>query len=605
MAEKFPLRSEVEEKYTWDISKIFKNESEFDAELENFELEIKKLEENYKGRIKEIKDTNKIMQLFKELKKISNIASRLFNYLSLSYATEMTNPEIQAFYGSNSLKLQKLASRLSFALTEMKQIDNAVLDEFKAEFPVYETFVENLKEQKKHQLSDEAEQLLADLHPVFDSFYDIYGACKALDIDFEEFEIDGKTYPMSYVLYENVYSGHESAEVRRKAFESFSKGLEAYKNVTAATYTSHVKQEIMMAEIRGYEDVFEYLLADQNVTKEMYNRQIDVIMSELPAVMRKYAKVLKRALGLDKLYFADLKAQIDPSFEPKISIEESIDYIEKAVSLAGPDYRDMIMRFYDERWVDFPQNVGKETGGFCTIVHEVQPYILLNWTGDLAETFTLCHELGHAGEMLLIDKYAEPMLDSHSMYLSEAPSTFHELLLGESMLKESTDDRFKRLVLTSLVSKTYYHNFITHLHEAAWQREVYKRMSAGESLNADDLSAIFRKVLEDFWGDEVIIEEGAELTWMRQPHYYMGLYSYTYSAGLTIGTQMLLRIRKEGEAAIKDWLGFLKAGTRLNPLEKTAEAGIDISTDKALKETIQYIDSLVDEIDRLTPGRVE
>ena len=70
--------------------------------------------------------------------------------------------------------------------------------------------------------------------------------------------------------------------------------------------------------------------------------------------------------------------------------------------------------------------------------------------------------------------------------------------------------------------------------EAAYQRKVYALIDMGESFDADTLSSIKRRVLEDFWGDDVIIDKGAELTWMRQRHYYMGLYSYTYSAGLTI-----------------------------------------------------------------------
>ncbi|MCP6606595.1 hypothetical protein NL500_30825, partial [Klebsiella pneumoniae] len=80
---------------------------------------------------------------------------------------------------------------------------------------------------------------------------------------------------------------------------------------------------------------------------------------------------------------------------------------------------------------------------------------------------------------------------------------------------------------------------------ATYQREVYRLVDAGETLTASTLNDITRKVYQDFFGDAVEISEGAELTWMRQPHYYMGLYSYTYSAGLTIGTVMSQRIKNE------------------------------------------------------------
>lgn len=124
-----------------------------------------------------------------------------------------------------------------------------------------------------------------------------------------------------------------------------------------------------------------------------------------------------------------------------------------------------------------------------------------------------------------------------SLYFVEAPSTINELFLTQSLLEQNQDPRFQRWVLASMIQNTYYHNFVTHLLEAAYQRGVYRRVDAGDSLQASDFSVIKRQVLEQFWGDVVEINPGAELTWMRQPHYYMGLYSYTYSAGLTIATE--------------------------------------------------------------------
>ena len=87
---------------------------------------------------------------------------------------------------------------------------------------------------------------------------------------------------------------------------------------------------------------------------------------------------------------------------------------------------------------------------------------------------------------------------------------------------------------------------------------------------------------------------------MRQPHYYMGLYSYTYSAGLTIGTQMALRLMKGEPGVVDQWRAFLSAGDSVDPIGLAAIAGVDITTDKPLKDTIDYIGSIVDELVSLT-----
>jgi oligoendopeptidase F len=151
-----------------------------------------------------------------------------------------------------------------------------------------------------------------------------------------------------------------------------------------------------------------------------------------------------------------------------------------------------------------------------------------------------------------------------------------------------------------MISRTYYHNFVTHLLEAAYQREVYEIIDKGGSVQASKLNEIKKGVLERFWGDTVTINEGAELTWMRQPHYYMGLYPYTYSAGLTVATEVSKRILSEGQPAIDDWREVLKAGGTKTPVELAKMAGVDITTEKPLLHTIEHIGNIIDEIVKLT-----
>ena len=157
----------------------------------------------------------------------------------------------------------------------------------------------------------------------------------------------------------------------------------------------------------------------------------------------------------------------------------------------------------------------------------------------------------------------------------------------------------KRWISSQMVAKTYYHNFVTHLLEAYFQREVYRLVDAGKSLDADTLNHLFKETLAKFWGPEVVLTEGAELTWMRQPHYYMGLYSYTYSAGLTIGTQVAKMIQKDSSVA-NTWVEVLKMGGTKSAEELAKAAGVDVSTDAPLKDTIAIIGGLIDEIVDIT-----
>ena len=214
--------------------------------------------------------------------------------------------------------------------------------------------------------------------------------------------------------------------------------------------------------------------------------------------------------------------------------------------------------------------------------------------------FTLAHELGHAGHFKSCNS-TQPMFDTDvSTYFVEAPSTMNELLMAHYLLKTNEDKRFQRWVLSSMIQNTYYHNFVTHLLEADYQRKVYRIIDEGGSASAEVLNKLKRETLENFWGDAVEITEGAELTWMRQPHYYMGLYSYTYSAGLTVATQVCKRIEKEGQPAVEDWKKVLAAGGTMDPVELAALAKVDITGDGPLLDTIETIGQMIDDIERLT-----
>ena len=135
--------------------------------------------------------------------------------------------------------------------------------------------------------------------------------------------------------------------------------------MTAAAYNAKVQTEKVLAGLRGHKSVFDYLLFSQKVERELYDRQIDLIMEKLAPYMRKYAGLIQKVHGLDKMTFADLKLPVDPTYTPKVTIEASREYIEKGLAILGEDYVKMVQTAYEERWVDFAQNKGKSTGGFC------------------------------------------------------------------------------------------------------------------------------------------------------------------------------------------------------------------------------------------------
>ncbi len=598
MAEELKDRKDVPEELTWNLANLYETREDMLRDADEMKRLAEHMAETYKGRLN---TPGTIQECLTEYRRVYELMTLTGVYSELAMSVDYYDNDNQEQSGRIGRLISEIQSSLSFVSSEIMEQDEEIIRQAAALGNGNRYFLQDILRDRPHRLHPEAERVVSALgQTIYNTPYEIYNITKLADIRFEPFRVGEKEYPLGYTLFEDDYEYEPDTAVRRGAFEAFSRKIKEYENVTAAAYNAKVQTEKVLAGLRGHKSVFDYLLFSQKVERELYDRQIDLIMEKLAPHMRKYAGLIQKVHGLDKMTFADLKLPVDPTYTPEVTIEASREYIEKGLAILGEDYVKMVQTAYEERWVDFAQNKGKSTGGFCASPYGKSSFILMTWNNKMSDVFTLAHELGHAGHFKICNS-AQSIWDTDvSSYFVEAPSTMNELLMAHYLLKNSRDKRFRRWVLTCMVGNTYYHNFVTHLLEAAYQREVYRLVDAGGSVQAQTLSGIMRDVLQKFWGDAVELNEGAQLTWMRQPHYYMGLYSYTYSAGLTIATQMCKRIENEGQEAIEDWKKVLAAGSTLPPAELAALAGIDISTDAPLLDTIETIGSMIGEICELT-----
>ncbi len=597
MSGALPGRHEVEKDLTWDLTSIFRDEKSFNDAVSKIESMTERIERDHRTGLKTAEDITSCMDIMRELRMILGWVS---TYASLAAATDQKDQEAQERDLRVESLIAKVSSRLSFVDSQLAVTPDPILKEATIIRDENKGYLEEIIRRKPHMLSPDTERTLSALSTALESPYRVYNTAKLADLTFSPFEAKGNQHELSFLSFEGRWEYEKDVEVRRAAFNSFSRKLSEYQHTLAAAYQTQVSKEKTMSELRGFPSVFEYLLHEQRVDRSLYDRQIDLIVENLAPHMRRYARLLKRVHGLDKMTYADLKIDIDPEYQPEVTIEDAKNILTEALSILGEDYTDMLKKAFEERWIDFPENDGKSTGAFCSTPYGSHPFVLLTWSEKMADMFTLSHELGHAGHFYLTHKEQSIFNSEPSLYSIEAPSTMNELLLAKYLLEGTEDIRRKRWILSSLVSKTYYHNFVTHLLEAHYQREVYRIIDEGGSVSAPLLNQLKKRTLEIFWGEDVELTDGAELTWMRQPHYYMGLYPYTYSAGLTIATEVNKRIQKHGQPAVDDWIEVLKLGGTKDPAGLAAVAGVDISTEKPLLNTIEHIGYLIDEIERLT-----
>lgn len=588
-------RNEVDIKETWAIEELFESDEAFYNSLN----ELKNMAEDFANKYTELNTAEDIYEALNAMAEFTGLASRLGTFASITTEVDTSDANLMKRYAKFLDEMSGIQARLSYFDAMLAKTDENIINEAAENYPEYNYLLEQSLKNKKYLLDDKTEEVLAKLQPTFDAPYRNYNDMRYGDMAFENFEYDGEEIILNHNTFEEFLEADPRTDLRREAFDRYHKVLARYQNADASVYNTHVSNEKRMADIRGYESVFDMLLSYQDVDREIYENHIDTIMAELAPHMRKYAGIIKKVYGLDEMTYADLKLNIDPDFEPEVTIEKAREYIVDGLSNLGEEYVDMLNHAFDDRWIDYAQNEGKRTGAFAADPYGSHPFIMTTYNNQMSQVMTLAHELGHAGQFYYTQKTQNALNDNMSMYFVEAPSTANEITMERYLLNKATEDREKLWVLATMIGKTYYHNFVTHFLEAAFQREVYRSIEAGESLAASDLNELFKDKLKEFWGDAVVLNEGAELTWMRQPHYYMGLYPYTYSAGLSVGTIISDKIVNGSPEDGANWLEVLKLGGSMSPVDLAARAGVDLTTTEPISEAVAYIGSLIDEIDTL------
>ncbi|MBT9158172.1 MAG: Oligoendopeptidase F, plasmid [Firmicutes bacterium] len=589
-------RPEVSAELTWNLADIFPTVREWEVELGAVAGDIPSVA-YFKGRL-----ADGPLTLFACLEAAETLQKRLVRvtaYASLLLSGDGTDSANQGYMGRAAALGAEVQAALSFIRSEALALPSGTLERYLGEEPKLEGFARTLTkmlDEKPYMLHPDTEVALASLGEVLGAPYLTYTRSKAADMTFRPItDKDGQEHPMSFTLYEGAYEKSADAVLRRNAFASFTEGLKNYQNTYGATWGTEVKKHVVLARLRGYQSATHMLLHSQEVDLPAYEALHDIILKEIAPHMRRYAKLRKEVLGLDKLLYCDIEAPLDPEFNPPTTYEAAAELIEKALAVLGPEYSTIMADALKNRWIDRAENIGKSTGAFCYGVPDAHPYILVSWDDNLRDALILAHELGHAGHGVLSMRYQRLSNVRGSMFFVEAPSIINELLVGNYIGAQTTDPRMQRWLHMGFLL-TYYHNFVRHLIEGELQRRIFVLAEKGQPITAMVLSRVQGEILEEFWGGEVEVDEGARLTWMRQPHFYMGLYPYTYSAGLTIGTAVAKDIKEKGQPVVDTWLEILKAGSTKTPLELGKMAGVDMTRPESIKKAVDYVGYLVDEV---------
>ena len=596
-------RADVPVEQTWNLDDLFASPSLWEAEVHALAAACADLQA-YRGRLGDGAAT--LQACLDAVQMLQQRLMRAVVFAHLRNAQDGTDPQHQAALARVLALASRLEAGIAFVDAEILALPAGTVEGFLAQpgnsLAAHRVYLQDLLDTRPHRLGADTEQVLAALGEVLDAPWLVYQRSKASDLQFPPFtDAQGNSHANSVNLYEWTYETHPDVHLRRAAWQSFSAGLKAYQHTWAATLATEINKNVVMARLRKHASTEAYLLQAHKVPPSLYTHVLQTLQAEVAPHMRRYARLRRRVLGLDKLLYCDIKAPLDPDFEAPISYPDACRLILDSLACMGPDYVQLVRRVLDQRWVDRADNIGKSSGAFCATPYGVHPYILMTWADSMRSVFVLTHELGHGAHFSLAMQHQGYFNTRPAMPFVEAPSTMHEMLLARHILAQGGDARLRRSVIMQVLG-TYHHNFVTHLLEAELQHRLYAQAEAGQAVTAQLLNQCKGEILAGFWGDTVEIDDGARMTWMRQPHYYLGLYPYTYAVGLVAASAMAGQVADQGPPAVQRWLQVLKAGGTRKPLALLQAAGIDLSTPEPIGAAVAHVGALVDELERAFPA---
>ncbi len=578
-------RKDIDPKYKWDLSVIYKDEKAFFEDYAKCEKLVKAYSKHEKTMLASAEG---LYNALCDYTAIDSMIEKLWQYASLNFSVDTSNNQYQALDG----KVRNLAVAAGtaswFVSPYMLRLEEATINELFVECPKLESYrrmIEKNMRYKEHTLSDECEVLMSRLQDFFHGNSQTRSLFANADLKFGKIRnSEGKLVELTDTNYVPFLMSGDR-RVRQAAFRTLYKTYEQFGNTFAALYNNHLKENTTLAKVRNFKDSITASTFRDEVTPEIYNNLIASVNGGLQPLYD-YYELKRRILGVDKLHLYDVYAPLISELDKEYTYEEAVAETLETVKVFGDEYYNTLKAGLTERgWVDVYPSKGKRGGAFSSGCPGTEPYILLNFNGTFDNVSTLAHEAGHSMHSYFSIKYNEPHNSSYTIFVAEVASTVNELLMAHRKLRECESDTEKLYILNELM-ETYKGTLYRQTMFAEFERDMHALVEKGEPLTADRINKHYYKLVRRYFGKDVAVDKQIAYEWMRIPHFYTCFYVYKYSTCISAASAIVKRIENEGEAYVSKYIDFLKCGGAKSPLDSLLVAGIDMTKPEVVTSAI-------------------
>lgn len=592
-----PNREELSENLTWDLTKIFANDQEFDEKYQELSEELTQAEK-YKGTL-----ANGATAFLNALEFVLDVYRKievLYVYAHLKNDQDTANTTYQALHSRAGSLMAKVGESVSWLEPEVLQLSDETIWSYFEEEPkleIYRHFVQQMVDNRAHVLSADQEALLAGAGEIFGASSSTFSVLNNADLVFPTITGEnGEKIQLSHGVYGQLLESTDRS-VREAAFKGLYEVYEQFRNTFASTLSAHIKGYNFKAKARHYHSAREASLSNNHVPESVYDTLVEVVNKHLP-LLHRYMELRKRLLNVEELHMYDLYTPVLGEAPIKFSYEDARAKALEALQPMGEEYMAVVEEAFADRWIDVVENKGKRSGAYSSGSYDTKPYILLNWHDTLDQLFTLVHEMGHSVHSFFTRSNQPYVYGDYSIFLAEIASTTNENILTEYLLETETDPRVRAYVLIHYLDG-FKGTIFRQTQFAEFEHFMYVEDAKGVPLTSEYLSESYGKLNAKYYGPAVEEDPEIKYEWSRIPHFYYNYYVFQYATGFSAASALAKKIWAKEPDALGNYLAYLKAGNSDYPVEVMKKAGVDMTQAAYIEDAMAMFEKRLDELEAL------
>lgn len=592
-----PTRNEVSDDLKWDLSRVFKNDQEWEQEYKQVAQEIKNLSK-FKGTL--AKSGKDLYEGITAILAVNRRLEKVYVYATMSSDVDTSNNHYLGFVAKAQSLANQMSAAIAFVDPEILSIPEETLAKFMQDEPRLENYrhrLEQITQKRPHTLPANEEKIIADAGDAMGTSANTFNVLTNSDMEYGYVQDeDGEMVQLSDGLYSLLIQSQDR-NVRKNAFDVMYASYGQFENSLASTLSGEVKAHNFNARVHKYNSAREAALSENSVPTAVYDTLIKEVNSHLD-LLHRYVALRKKILGLKDLQMYDMYVPLTGKPVLSYNFEEAKEEARKALAPLGEDYLKHVDYIFNNRVIDVVENQNKVTGAYSGGAYDTDPYELLNWEDNLDSLYTLVHETGHSVHSWYTRNTQPYVYGDYPIFVAEIASTTNENILTEYFLDKITDPKTRAFVLNHYLD-SFKGTLFRQTQFAEFEQFIHETDANGQPLTADVLDEFYGNLNQRYYGDSV--EPGGEIAmeWSRIPHFYYNFYVYQYATGFAAATALANKVVHGTEQERDAYINFLKSGSSDYPTEIMKRAGVDMTKADYLRDAFDTFEKRLNEFEKI------